>query len=350
MNKNNFVNVVGYQLEKVHTGVIKWIMDSQNNSVSLDNKYAVLKKLFAFCGKSITFNKQDIESIICTPEFSFGRKRKIDLVIKVNLFSGQLKYIVIEMKVDSIPYDKQLDGTFQDFVSTINSDKDTCFMLFLFGSSQVCTVPTNKNFSVCRIKEIIHFFNHLQIQNTIYFDWIESLIEEKARLEKVSEFLLATDNLWDTNYWLENGYRIWFSLFYYLYNQLKMESNMPEEWEIYSGSNNPVMNWTPGWKSIVYNDKPLSLYWEFNYEELVLKVKVDNTNPIQREALADFRTKIATICENSPIKTGKKTKNTYGIYNSLYKWHFNFKEQTFHEIMSNTEDILKKIHPQLHSL
>ena len=40
------------------------------------------------CHENITFDEKDISNITCIPEFSFGRKRKVDLVVKINLNNG----------------------------------------------------------------------------------------------------------------------------------------------------------------------------------------------------------------------------------------------------------------------
>lgn len=343
MNKNNFVNVVGYQLEKVHTGVIKWIMDTANSNVSLREKLSVLERIYKFSDKEIPFNEQDIASIVCIPEFAFGRKRKIDLVIKITLKTNIKKYIVIEMKVDSIPYIEQLEGTFSDFTKEIDINNDNCFLLFLLGSSQVCQAPITKDFFVCNINDILHFFKDLNTNSNIYIDWIESLKEEQTRGNEIIDYLNHIDNLWNKNYWINNGYRTWFSLFYYLYNQLKAFSNQRDNWDIYSGSNNPVMNWLPGWNTIHYNNHPLTFYWEFNYEEFILKAKIDPDNPISKDDLSQLRNLITEICNSSSVIKGNKTRNTYGTYISIYKWKFNFKEQKFSDIMVSVEEILQNL-------
>lgn len=312
MNKNNFVNVVGYQFERVHTGVIKWILDSQNNSVTITEKYDVLKKLVSFCGKTISFKSDEISSITCLPEYSFGRKRKIDLVIKINLTTGDSKYIVIEMKVDSIPYNSQLDGSFVDFMSDVTNDIDTCFMLFLFGTSQMCKATTSSCFTTCRLDDIINIFSNLQTVEKVYTDWIASLLEEKNRCENVMDLLDEVNSIDDSDFWISKGYRVKFPLFYYLYHHLKSTaSNTLNEWEIYSGGNNPVMNWTPGWETSTYKDQAIEYYWEFNYQSLVLKSKVDKDS-FPKQMLTEIRTKIQLICDNSSIYSGYRTQNRFG--------------------------------------
>ncbi|WP_191559398.1 PD-(D/E)XK nuclease family protein [Metabacillus idriensis] len=350
MNKNNFVNIVGYQFERVHTGVIKWILDTRNQFVPLTEKYKVIKRLFKHCQKPINFNWNQIDSINCTPEYSFGRRRKIDLVIEIKLTSGSTKYIVIEMKVDSIPYVEQLNGTFSDFTETITAnEKDICFMLFLFGSSQVCEVPTNHVFSICKVNNILRFFENLNITDKIYIDWLESLNEEEYRLNNIVNMLSDTIDIWDEKYWKDKGYRPLFSLFYYIYQLLKAKSKNPLDWNIYSGSNNPVMNWTPGWENLKYKGKSILFYWEFNYQDFVLKVKVNEQDKLSHNELTALRKEVESICNGLDIKKGYRTQNRYGVYNSLYKWNFDFLKEDFVDIMSSTEKILDRISAKLKS-
>jgi len=350
LNKNNFVNVVGYQFERVHTGVIKWILDTKNQSVPLIEKYKVIKRLFNHCQKPINFNWNQINSINCTPEYSFGRRRKIDLVIEISLTSGTTKYIIIEMKVDSIPYEEQLNGTFSDFTDSVTAnEQNICFMLFLFGSSQVCEIPSNHFFSVCRVDNIIELFSKLNITEKIYLDWLESLNEELSRFNNLMNVLPITNNIWDYEFWKDYGYRPPFSLFYYFYHYLKEKSPIPLDWNIYSGSNNPVMNWSPGWQELNYKGKPVLFYWEFNYQDFVLKVKIDEQHKLSKSELTALRKDVESLCNCIDIKEGYRTQNRYGVFNSLYKWNYDFLQEDFAEIMNTTEVLLAKITAKLRS-
>ncbi|HHU83516.1 MAG TPA: hypothetical protein GXZ26_10995 [Firmicutes bacterium] len=41
----NFLEIIGYQYEFVHTGMIKWLLDSRNAHVNEETRYNVLKTL-----------------------------------------------------------------------------------------------------------------------------------------------------------------------------------------------------------------------------------------------------------------------------------------------------------------
>lgn len=48
--RSNFVDIVGYQFEKVHTGAIKWLLDSSNELIDHNEKSNVLRNLYKMCG------------------------------------------------------------------------------------------------------------------------------------------------------------------------------------------------------------------------------------------------------------------------------------------------------------
>ena len=50
---SNFVNVVGYQLEKVHTGVINWLLNFRNIEVTLKEKYEMLRRIYKMCHEKL---------------------------------------------------------------------------------------------------------------------------------------------------------------------------------------------------------------------------------------------------------------------------------------------------------
>ncbi|TDQ42902.1 hypothetical protein [Aureibacillus halotolerans] len=201
----NFVNIVGYQFEKVHTGVICLLLDTTNTFVPLNDKYKVVSKLYDACGVPVPFSQKELVSISCKPEYSFGRRRKIDLVIELALVNRPTKYFVIEMKVDSIPYSKQLEGTRHDFIEKKCDKKNVQFLLFLFGSSQVCKVPPLHSFTVFRLPDILDSFSCLSIDHYIYKDWLRALKQENDCKDNISHALDQAPGIWNASYWRERN-------------------------------------------------------------------------------------------------------------------------------------------------
>ncbi|CAM4157888.1 PD-(D/E)XK nuclease family protein [Saccharibacillus endophyticus] len=350
----NFINIVGYQFERVHTGMIAWLLDWTNPLVTPRQKYEILSRIYSAANQAVPFELSDIHSIVCKPEHSFGRRRKIDLVVKIALREQSPKYLVMEMKVDSIPYKEQLSGTIEDFSQTEGfAENDALFLLLLFGSSQVCIQPELYSFHVLRLPQIMDVFANLNVPYYAYTEWLDSLQEENSRSHRLEQKIKLAPSMKlneeENEYWRGQGYRLWFPLFYYIYDELKRHSSTNDQWEIYSGGNNPVMNWNPGWLAKQINGYPVHFYWEFNYQDFILKVKIDEKNRLPQSDLSTLRQTVVQLCQQNLPYSGRQTQNRSGLYNSIYKWSFDFKHQEFEHIMREVNHILNTIHPLLAS-
>lgn len=353
--QSNFVNVIGYQLEKVHTGVIRWLLDSMNPTVPIDEKYEIIRRTYRMSHQSskLDFTQDHISSITCTPEYSIGRKRKIDLVIQINLINRPPKYFVIEMKVDSIADEAQLWGTRNDFFQQkYCSTDDVMFFLYLLGTSQVCKKPDNlHDFIVFELPEIIEVYSGLHINEYLYMDWIDELKNEFFRKTCILQDLKQAEGMSDNKYWKENGFRGW-QPYYYIYNYMKQYSTKHEKWVIYSGGNNPVMNFwgdnRDGWIKKNIFGYPVEIYWEFNNQDFLLKVKLSDQNKLPQDEYIWLRNEISNLCKG--VGNGKQTRITYGTHNSIFKWDFDFKKQDLTQIMATVDNILDTLHPKIKNL
>jgi len=345
----NFVYIIGYQFERVHTGMIKWLLDWDNTEISKTDKLTIIENFYKYSKKAMPFNLNHIDNITCISEYSFGKRLKIDLVVKLELEKDKEHYLVMEMKVDSIPYEDQLKSTKNIFESNniVNAKKTICadYFLLLFGSSFACDSPGNRHdFSYLKLDDIISVFSGLTIKNYPYRDWIVSLEEELKRYVDVKRNieLLPSDSIYNSNYWLKNNYRIYLPLFYYIYDDMRKHYlDRKKSWSIYSGINNPVMNWNGGW---IGNDE-FELFWEFNYESFILKMWIDK-NKISREQLNNMREKLYPVCEKTSYQ-GVKTYRKYSEYNSIFKWDFDFKKMDFEEIAKTVDNDILSIHSGL---
>lgn len=364
MNKDNFVNIVGYQLERVHDGIIKWLLDWSNESIDNDLKHEIIKRIFSKAGKSIDFQKEDIKNIICETEYSFGRKLKIDLLITIELKNGANKYIVIETKVDSIPSEEQLKTIYNEF-SSEHDPNDSIFLLLLFGTSHVCSLPSNlHSFVPLKLDDIIEIFSfNMEVNNKIYDDWMQALKEEVERREKIEGYFknLVNVNLNDpAAFWKSKGYRIWFPLFYYAYNKLREKSEQPDKWSIYSGGNNAVMQWTVRVSKNDLKDtqilqllgnfkKDIYFYFEFNDEEFWLKLDLNDQNMIaSKSTIAAIKNIVGSIWNAHNIRKGNKAgPYREGNYVSLYRVEFDFAREDFSNIIKEAENIIKLVSSSL---
>ncbi|EEL79027.1 MULTISPECIES: PD-(D/E)XK nuclease family protein [Bacillus] len=343
--RSNFVDIVGYQFEKVHTGAIKWLLDSSNELIDHNEKSNVLRNLYKMCGILPPFKSSDIDFIECKPEFSIGSGKRVDLVIEITLNNGDLKYIVIEMKVDTIAKKDQLTATYDGF----HSSEDAIFILFLFGSSQICQIPKHKHFNTFCLNDIMSAFNNIDSEHYIYRDWMDSLQVELKKGKTIKNLLPTLTNIKDKDSWRKNGYRTHFTAFYYLYKHLKSNSKNEIAWNIYSGNNNPIMNWEPGWLDKTISNKKITFYWEFNYQDLILKVKLPTEGYLSSQELHQLKSNIISIVSKNPQIKGNiaRRQSIPRVYNSLYKWKFDFLTESFEEIMMKAELIIQKIHPEL---
>lgn len=342
---SNFVDIVGYQFEKVHTGTITWLLDSSSTSIPQNEKYKVIRKIYELCDVPIPFECSEIQSIKCKPESSIEKRKRVDLVIDILLKDKKTEHIVIEMKVDTIAKKDQLKATYDGFPGR----KNALFLLFLFGSSQICVIPKHESFNNFCLDKIISIFNNVKCFHYIYKNWIESLQNELKRNETIQDKLIDLNKIKNKEYWRENGYRTDFTAFYYLYHHLKSNSKNAAHWSIYSGQNNPIMNWNLGWLEKNISNKTITFYWEFNYEELILKVQLPEEEYISGDELHQLKENIISIVSNTPTLQGNRVRmqSKPKIYNSLYKWKFNFLEENFEDIMKKTEFITQNIHPLL---
>jgi hypothetical protein len=127
------------------------------------------------------------------------------------------------------------------------------------------------------LQRALNIFSRLSIagKSKIYDDWIAALEAERARAAQIDRALGAVEDPWDARL-LKAGYRTGFPLFYQFYHKLRL--HLKKEpftgWAIYSGSNNPVMNWQEGWVNLGPEDGGIKLYWEFNWNAFCLKAEI----------------------------------------------------------------------------
>ncbi|MDO3408396.1 hypothetical protein QWJ34_01300 [Saccharibacillus sp. CPCC 101409] len=110
--------------------------------------------------------------------------------------------------------------------------------------------------------------------------------------------------------------------------ELRTHSKYRDDWQIYSGGNNPVMNWggPNNWLTRIVNGSEVQFYREFNYEEPVLKIASGNAPnsglpQLSPSDMTILRERTAALCESFQFTDNEKRKrNRGGVYSSIYKW------------------------------
>ncbi|MBM3333500.1 PD-(D/E)XK nuclease family protein, partial [Candidatus Sumerlaeota bacterium] len=127
----NFVDVVGFQLERVHTGVIAWLLGGEPLPLPLEERGAVLRKL-----EPRLSDLGDLATLKAKREYSLGRRRRIDLVLETSFKNDKKAFLLIEFKVDSDVYLSQLEESERDF-SAHEPNKPLLFVIVLaLGAAQ----------------------------------------------------------------------------------------------------------------------------------------------------------------------------------------------------------------------
>jgi len=354
----NFVDIIGFQLEKVHTGVIGWLLDTENHSASMSDKIVILNKLL-----NSSLQDDDVSKIKPTQEYSFGRSRRIDLVVEVTSKKDDTRYLVIECKTDSEVDDTQLRQSKDAFLKKHPNSDCSSFVLTLGASQFTYQHLTDKiktlGFTVLDVSKTRRLFSGLSIKDKskIYYDdWCSALEREEIRsstIDQVFSDIGNMKNLMNSEQKLkELGYRVGFPIFYTFYAKLReqLENGPYKNWAIFSGSNNPVMNWQDGCVDKGFGDELLRLYWEFNWHSLTLKAYLKNREKKLTERWSHLRDDVERLCGSSGVPGGRKTANKQGTWISIYKWDFDFCRESLHEIATKTNMVLEDLHEKLRNI
>jgi hypothetical protein len=345
----NFVDVVGYQLEKVHTGVIAWLLDSERSPLESAERALALRNL---APNLPAVSEQD--AVKAVQEYSFGRQHRIDLVLMLGPDEANPKAaILIECKVDSDVSVNQLAESAKAF-SAEHSDVPLSVIALALGAGQftvrhLLADLKDKGFQAVDLKHALQIFSSLSvgIEEKVYHDWIASLKAEHERNSQVDRALVGMEHPWDDRL-SRAGYRTGFPVFYAFYDKLRMhlEKGPFQDWHIGSGSNNPVMTWNDSWVTLGGTDDAIELYWEFNWSALCLKAHIKNDGTANWNQI---RSSIVELCETCSLP-GRKARGRSGTWVTAYKWEFDFCKETLGAIASKTTGVLSQLHERLRSV
>lgn len=347
---DNFVDIVGYQLEKIHTGVIAWLLDSERSPLPSDEQAVLLGKLAPdlLKGKEFTSTK-------AVREYSFGRSLRIDLVLEIVL-KDQTKFcVLIECKTDSDVSVDQLKKSEKAF-SEKNPNTPFSVIVLAVGAGQFTLMHQLQDiqrhkYHAIDVPRALEIFSSLSIAGTThaYDDWIASLKAERNRSVQIARTLGGLDDPKDSRL-LKIGYRTGFPVFYMFYDKLRafLDKGPFKGWAIKSGRNNPVLNWQE-WVTVGSGNDAFSVYWEFNWDAFCLKAAIEKDNTACWERWQQKRPAFVELCTPCPI-AGRSTANKHGEWVTAYKWKFDFCKEAPYDIARKTGDILSHVHKQLQSV
>lgn len=349
---DNFVDIIGFQLEKVHTGIIAWLLDDYRSPLPMLERIDLVKKLAPPLFADPTKLARAINAI---PEFSFGRSLRIDLVVEIQFDDDSKACILLEFKTDSVVRIEQLIDSEKAFKA--HSPGTPCTVIIAALGAGQCTLASQADnlsqngFIAIDLEKTIQIFSHVSIagHNKIFDDWFKALQSEANRHSQVASDLWQLPNPWDSSL-TRLGYRLGFPIFYMFYSQIhdELKNGQYKNWSIYSGSNNPVMNWKGGWlKGKRIGLQNLELYWEFNWDSFCLKAEIDAGSP---QAWNSVRPQVIQICSTCSVTVGRPTVNRKGSYVTAYKWQFDFCKQSPRMISDTVSTILTQLHNKLAAL
>jgi hypothetical protein len=329
--------------------VIAWLLDCESSRLPLDERTAVISGLAPDLLQGVGLRRGK-----AIREYSFGRRLRIDLVLEMDRIDDEKTYLLIECKTDSDVSLEQLQRSEKAFSERVPNAHFAVISLAV-GAAQFTIGHKSREFLRCGFRTIdllyaLEVFSNLPIAGrcNIYDGWIASLEAEQTRTNEIDKVLQLLDHPWDPR--LRNeGYRPGFSVFYMYYGKLRehLENGHHQNWAIYSGSNNPVMNWQKGWIACSPKTDAIELYWEFNWDTFCLKAAIKNEEIAER--WAELRPSVTKSCSTCPVK-GQVTRNRRGTWVTAYKWEFDFCKQTPIAIAEKTGDILSHFHERLQTI
>ena len=343
--EENFVDIVGYQLEKIHTGMIACLLDSERSPLPLVEQTEVIAKL-----APDVLPEMKVTEVKSIREYSFGKQLRIDLVLELNREDRTKTYLLIECKTDSDVSIDQLTKSVGVF-SANNPDVLFSVIVLAVGTGQFTLTHQlrdiqQRGFHAIDLPCALEIFSGLSIAGTTrtYDDWIASLQAEHTRTVQIDTALAGLDDPWDARL-LNTGYRLGFPVFYMFYDKLRvhLDNGLFQGWAIYHGGNNPVMNWQEGWITVGTGSDAIELYWEFNWDAFCLKAAIEERTAARWNRWQEIRTALVELCESCPV-AGRRPANRVGTWVTAYKWVFDFCEDTLSVIASKTNNILSHFH------
>lgn len=278
----NIVNMIGFALEKVHTGILAWLLDTEHDA---EIARALAHRLCCYgdSSPSIISEASKIVKVQSWKEHRINR-RAVDLFSVLTLNSDTEVHLIFEVKTDGrLTGNNQLKdircghkeeypkvrGKF--FYVRLGSsrffgedNKDSAGFVVIDLEDLICLIKTLPDAKYPRLASIIR-------------DWVKALKAEHLRYRIAPDIVnLKAEEV--EKLISKTGYRGSMGLFYNVYEHLKgyLEKTSFKSWGIYPGGKNPVLNWFNGWTKA--GSEKFAVGWEFNWCKFCLKMDIDPNN------------------------------------------------------------------------
>lgn len=348
MSRDNPIEIIGFQDEKVHTGLLAWLLTTDR--FRSPEVHAVLRELFPANAPVEDLRVKEKR------EAGRGRSRRIDLVLTGSNENYGEWHSVIECKTDSDVRPKQLIGTRNDF-QRWSKDTDgsrSRFLVLAVGAGE-CTYDRVRrarkqvhraeaeHWTLLGCRDLRALLSPIEkkANDPLLTHWVNALDAEINRADRVVEAF------GDDAVKAELGYRRGYDLYYRYYDALRHALNPsdPGTWHIYSGANNPVLNCADSWIPREHSGGLFETYFEFNRQTLYFKASFygHRARPAGWDA---ERRQLIDCCQG-----GKPAKNKRGKHSaSLYSWEFDFATEDPETIAKRTNAYIRDVQGSLASL
>lgn len=327
---SNPVEIAGFGRESTHKGYLSWLLDTQHwldarkfliNLLKISNKDSACKLIDEFPMR-----------FWCGYEIKIGSGR-VDLCIH-DYEDNQI--LPIELKTDTVVGSEQLEKlAFRD---------RNIGLVFLLGSSAVqddnASEEERYGYELVPLDKVLNVLDEFEhgLPNPGK-DWLEALRNESSRLNDCFELSESEQNTvsWNcqNDYFWDFGYRNKKHLYFALLSSVK-RSNAGIKCSLYDGGRNAVLNF-PGRTEVANGNA--ECYWEFNDEDLCLKVAVQSDNnrtsvkdwiiEIQNsitDCWVEFQKSEQSNLENFVELKRPRSPNMKWNLISVRRWIFNFDE------------------------
>ena len=261
----NFVYVVGYSLERTHSGVLTWLLRAQET-----RRHAAAELWNHASPDGPSVSAEDIREVTARHEAGISKKAGfLDLLVELKI--DKPRWLLVEYKVDgSGDHDRQCKAFRDEWLSSEGHDEESSrFLLVTTGGARFWDTPEHwAQLEIRRLHKILEPWADIPLIG----DYREALEDERVRGDIALETVAPAMGKEEA---ARLGYRL-YDRWYAYYHSLRKLFPAPCDWAIYSGGRNPVLNWSPAWPPHSQSSRTECslgrLYCEFNWSRFFVKL------------------------------------------------------------------------------